>query len=101
MVTGFLFGAAIDVVIGELPKLTGTEASGSNALRELLVVARVARSGRRTWLTRWSSDWSLCWWCSGCAGSRPGVPGALVLVVGGLLANWVFGLADRGVALVG
>ena len=35
VVTGFLFGAAIDVVIGELPKLTGTEASGSNALREL------------------------------------------------------------------
>ena len=35
VVTGFLFGAAIDVVIGELPKLTGTDASGSNALREL------------------------------------------------------------------
>ena len=31
----------------------------------------------------------------------PGVPGALVLVVGGLLANWAFGLADRGVAVVG
>ena len=27
VVTGFLFGAAIDVVIGELPKLTGTEAT--------------------------------------------------------------------------
>src|SRR4029078_10492597 len=35
VVTGFLFGAAIDVVIGELPKLTGTEASGSNTLRAL------------------------------------------------------------------
>ena len=35
VVTGFLFGAAIDVVIGELPKLTGTEASGANSLREL------------------------------------------------------------------
>ena len=28
VVTGFLFGAAIDVVIGELPKLTGTDVSG-------------------------------------------------------------------------
>ena len=27
VVTGFLFGAAIDVVIGELPKLTGTKAT--------------------------------------------------------------------------
>ena len=29
VVTGFLFGAAIDVVIGELPKLTGTETRGT------------------------------------------------------------------------
>jgi MFS superfamily sulfate permease-like transporter len=35
VVTGFLFGAAIDVVIGELPKLTGTEATGSNPVQEL------------------------------------------------------------------
>src|SRR6201997_3418837 len=35
VVTGFLFGAAIDVVIGELPKLTGTKATGSNPLQEL------------------------------------------------------------------
>ena len=35
VVTGFLFGAAIDVVIGELPKLTGTKATGANPLQEL------------------------------------------------------------------
>jgi MFS superfamily sulfate permease-like transporter len=35
VVTGFLFGAAIDVVIGELPKLTGTDVSGSNPIQEL------------------------------------------------------------------
>ena len=31
----------------------------------------------------------------------PRVPGALVLVVGGLLASWLFNLGDHGVALVG
>ena len=31
----------------------------------------------------------------------PRVPGALVLVVGGLLASYLFDLGDRGVALVG
>jgi anti-anti-sigma factor len=31
----------------------------------------------------------------------PQVPGALVLVVGGLLASWLLGLGERGVALVG
>src|SRR3954447_18836192 len=35
VVTGFLFGAAIDVVVGELPKITGTDAEGSNAFQEL------------------------------------------------------------------
>src|SRR6476619_5474222 len=35
VVTGFLFGAAIDVVIGELGKLTGTDVSGSNPIQEL------------------------------------------------------------------
>ena len=35
VITGFLAGAAVDVVIGELPKLTGTDAEGDNAWREL------------------------------------------------------------------
>src|SRR6188768_3424605 len=35
VVTGFLAGAAIDVVIGELPKLTGTSTDGVNAWQEL------------------------------------------------------------------
>ena len=35
VITGFLAGAAIDVVIGELPKLTGTSTEGDSAWREL------------------------------------------------------------------
>src|SRR3954447_9431527 len=35
VITGFLAGAAVDVVIGELPKLTGTDAEGENSWREL------------------------------------------------------------------
>ena len=35
VITGFLAGAAVDVVIGELPKLTGTSTEGDNAWREL------------------------------------------------------------------
>ena len=43
VVTGFLAGAAVDVVIGELPKLTGTSADGDNAWRELASWLAVAR----------------------------------------------------------
>ena len=35
VITGFLAGAAVDVVIGELPKLTGTSSEGDSAWREL------------------------------------------------------------------
>jgi MFS superfamily sulfate permease-like transporter len=34
VITGFLAGAAVDVVIGEVPKLTGTDAEGESAWRE-------------------------------------------------------------------
>ncbi len=34
VITGFLFGAAIDVIVGELPKLTGTSTSGTNVWQE-------------------------------------------------------------------
>jgi SulP family sulfate permease len=98
VVTGFLFGAAIDVVIGELPKLTGTKASGSSSFQELW-----------SWLggldqihpaTAWVGALSLLV-VFGLRRIAPGVPGALVLVVGGLLASWLFDLSERGVALVG
>jgi high affinity sulfate transporter 1 len=98
VVVGFLAGAAIDVTIGELAKLTGTETSGDNAWQELSswigsldgvhgttllvgVVALVVIFGLRV--------------------VAPKVPGALVLVVGGLLASAAFDLGDHGVSLVG
>jgi high affinity sulfate transporter 1 len=98
VVTGFLFGAAIDVVIGELPKLTGTDVSGSNPLQEL-----------RSWLqTIGDADGATVLVGAialvvvfGLRAVAPRIPGALVLVVGGLLASWSFDLGARGVALVG
>jgi SulP family sulfate permease len=98
VVTGFLFGAAIDVVIGELPKLTGTEASGSNSVRELW--SWLTSVPQADGLTLLVGSVSLVV-VFGLRRLRPEVPGALVLVVGGLLANWAFGLADRGVSVVG
>ena len=82
VVTGFLFGAAIDVVIGELPKLTGTEVTGSNPIQELrswlgtlgeaqqtTVIVGVSRSGRRLRAegdraAGFPAPWS--WWWAGC-----------------------------------
>ena len=98
VVTGFLVGAAIDVVIGELPKLTGTTADGVNAWREFA-----------SWV-RGLSDLSPATLLVGLLAlavilglrfALPRIPGALVLVVGGLAASVLFDLGARGVALVG
>lgn len=98
VVTGFLAGAAVDVVIGELPKITGTSGNGDNAWQEL--------SG---WLgslasTHWTTLAVGVIALGVIFGLRvlvPKAPGALVLVVGGLLASYLFNLGDHGVELVG
>jgi SulP family sulfate permease len=98
VVTGFLAGAAIDVVVGELPKLTGTSSDGDNVWREL---------------GSWVRGLDDIHWTTLLVGvvalavilalrfTVPSIPGALVLVVGGLLASWLFDLGSHGVALVG
>ena len=98
VVTGFLAGAAIDVVIGELPKLTGTSAEGDNAWREL--GSWLGSLGDTHWTTLLVGVTALGV-ILGLRRLAPAVPGALVLVAGGLLASSLFDLGAHGVALVG
>ena len=98
VITGFLFGAAIEVVIGELPKLTGTSIEGSNAWQKLW-----------SWLGTLPETVPIA--LGGGALSlllilvlrfkAPKVPGALVLVTLGIAATALFNLGDLGLALVG
>src|SRR6478672_4649927 len=76
VVTGFLFGAAIDVVIGELPKLTGTDVDGTNSLQELW--SWLGTLGERQQATVVVGVVALVV-VFGLRRIAPGVPGALVL----------------------
>ena len=98
VVTGFLAGAAIDVVIGELPKLTGTSADGTSAWQEL--ASWVRGLGDISWTTLLVGAVALSV-ILGLRFTLPRVPGALVLVVGGLVASVALDLGAHGVALVG
>jgi high affinity sulfate transporter 1 len=98
VVTGFLAGAAIDVTIGELPKLTGTNADGDNSWQEL--GSWIGSLGDVHWTTVLVGVLSLAL-ILGLRFAAPSVPGALVLVVGGLVASGLFDLGSHGVALVG
>ena len=98
VITGFLAGAAIDVVIGELPKLTGTSSEGDSAWRELgSWLGTLADTHGTTLLVGLGSLVLIL----GLRFATPKVPGALVLVVGGLLASALLDLGSHGVALVG
>jgi sulfate permease, SulP family len=98
VVTGFLFGAAIDVVIGEFPKLTGTEVSGDNSFQELRSWFGSLSETDRTTVTVGAIALIVVF---GLRRIAPRVPGALVLVVGGLLSSWLLDLEAHGVAVVG
>ncbi|BCW70258.1 sulfate permease [Arthrobacter sp. NicSoilB8] len=98
VVTGFLFGAAIDVVIGELPKLTGTEVTGSNPIQELWSWLGTLGEAHQATVVVGVIALAVVF---GLKAIAPRVPGALVLVVGGLLAAALFDLGAKGVALVG
>jgi high affinity sulfate transporter 1 len=98
VVTGFLAGAAVDVVVGELPKLTGTSNSGDNVWRELS--SWIRGLGDISWTTLLVGLVALGL-ILGLRFFAPRVPGALVLVVAGLLATRLFDLGMHGVALVG
>ena len=98
VVTGFLFGAAIDVVIGELPKLTGTKVTGSNPIQELWSWLGTLGEAHPATVVVGVIALIVVF---GLKAVAPRVPGALVLVVGGLLAAAIFDLGAKGVALVG
>ena len=98
VITGFLAGAAVDVVIGELPKLTGTDAEGKNAWREL--GSWIGSLGDVHWTTVLVGVLALALILA-VRFQWPAVPGALVLVVAGIGAAHIFDLGGHGVALVG
>ncbi len=88
----------MDVVVGELPKMTGTSNSGDNVWREF--GSWVRSLGDISWTTVLVGLLALGL-ILGLRFFAPRVPGALVLVVAGLLATWLFDLGVHGVALVG
>lgn len=98
VITGFLFGSAIEVVIGELPKITGTSIDGTNSWQKL--GSWIGGLGDIDGATLLLGAVSLVV-IIGIRFSPLKVPGALALLVGGLAASAIFDFESRGIALVG
>ena len=97
VLTGFIFGVAINVVSGELFKLTGTEKSGSNTWQKLWDWAASLPDANRTTVVLGVAALVVLF---GLKFLVPKVPAELVAVVLGIALTVIFGLGDRGVELI-
>jgi SulP family sulfate permease len=98
VITGFLFGAAIDVVVGELSKMTGTGANGDNAWQELWSWLKGLNGFHGPTLIVGTMALVALF---GMHAFAPALPGELIVVAISLVASAVLNLDERGVALVG
>lgn len=98
VLTGFTFGVAINVAAGELFKITGTEASGSNAWQKLWAWITSLPEANPTTVIVGVIALILVF---GIKFFAPRVPGALVAVILGIGAAVLFNLGELGVLLIG
>ena len=95
---GFMFGLGMTIIVGQLTKILGVpETSGTfvEQTRDLLTSLPDTNV--------WALGLGLVALAALLGGARwaPGLPWALIVVVGGIVAVALLGLADKGVAVIG
>ncbi len=95
---GFIIGLALSIIAGQLPELFGLEKSGGEFFEVLANV--ISSLGDAQLATTVLGVGSLLF-VLGLRRFAPRVPGSLVAVVVGIVAVPLFGLEERGVAVVG
>jgi high affinity sulfate transporter 1 len=98
IVSGFVFGLSIVIIVGEIPGLLGLASERGTVL--VRVVTLAGALGSLDPLTAMIGLGSLAALALGTRLARR-VPWGLVVVAGTLLASHLLGFADRGVAVVG
>ncbi len=97
VLTGFTFGVAINVAVGELFKITGTESAGTNTWQKLWAWFTSLPETSIPTLVVGVLSLALIF---GIKIFIPKLPGALVTVVLGIIATLLFNLGDLGVELI-
>jgi high affinity sulfate transporter 1 len=98
VVTGFVIGLALTIIVGQLPKLFGLPSSSGDVFQQLAALVAALPD---------TNPWTLAVGASALAlllllrWLVPRLPGALVVLVLGIVASTAFDLAAHGVAVVG
>ncbi|MGD9050597.1 MAG: sulfate permease [Desulfobacterales bacterium] len=98
VLVGFVFGIGIDVAVGQLKHLTGTNVTGESVWQKLASWIGSLPQISTTTLVVGVVALVILFALKICA---PRVPGALVTLVLGIAASAIFNLADQGVTVVG
>jgi sulfate permease, SulP family len=98
VLVGYVHGVAAALLIGQLPKLLGVDIDSTNPLRQLVEVAGELPS---TSLATLAVGGGALLVLLVLRARAPRVPGALLLVVGGIALSAALALASHGVAVVG
>ncbi len=97
VLVGFVSGIAIDIIVGQLPKLLGVPSGGGNTFHKLVLLLR------HTPDTHWRT---LAVGLAGLAGVlllqrvAPVLPAALIVLAASIAASRILDLAAKGVAVV-
>jgi high affinity sulfate transporter 1 len=96
--TGFLFGLGLTILVGQLGSLLGVSTSGGNFFPNLRSLIENLDQ-----INGWTAVLGLAGLSALLLMKRytPGAPAALIVVLAGIAITAVFGLADRGVDVVG
>ena len=98
VVTGFVFGLAITIIVGQLPKLFGVPGTSGGIVEQLIGLVQNLDE---------TNPWTLAVGLVTIGGVlllravAPRVPGALVMLALGIVASAALDLPDRGVSVVG
>lgn len=98
ILTGYLHGIALIILIGQLPKLFGSSSGGAGFFPQVAAFAKGLGSTQPFTLALGAG---LLLVQLALRRFLPRVPGALIVAALGVVAVTVFGLADRGVAVLG
>jgi high affinity sulfate transporter 1 len=98
VVTGFVFGLAITIAVGQLPKLFGVPAASGDSFQQLAgLIAELDQTNPWT-LILGAVSLALIFLIKRLA---PRIPAGLVALVLGILAVTIFNLDEKGVSIVG
>lgn len=98
VITGFVFGLAINIIIGQSAKILGYSTNGGSSVQQAIYL--LTHLDQTHWLTLAMGIGTLIliFWMRH---KYPKIPGALVALAVGILIVTLFNLDERGVVIVG